>query len=258
MRTVVDGVPVSFTDAGEGKTLVVLQGWGTTAKLYDSIAARLSPRMRVLVPEFPGFGETPEPPEPMDADAMARFALRFLETLGIGDAYLLGHSNGGRIVMKLVGRDDPYPAPRVILMDSAGIVPEKSAGQRLSLGLYKSARRVFETPALKALFPDAVENMRKKRGSADYNAASPVMRATLVKLVNEDLRPLMPRIKCPTLLIWGDNDTATPISDAHIMEKLIPDAGLVAVPGAGHYSYLDAPELVGRVLESFLGLTAPG
>ena len=94
--------------------------------------------------------------------------------------------------------------------------------------------------------------MRARRGSADYRDASPVMRATLVRLVNEDLRPLMPLIKKPTLLFWGTADTATPLSDAQTMEKLFPDAGLVTAPGAGPYSFLDAPELFGRVLESFL------
>ena len=105
---------------------------------------------------------------------------------------------------------------------------------------------------MKALFPDAVENMRKKRGSADYNSATPVMRETLVKVVNEDLTHLLPNIKAPSLLIWGTMDTATPLSDGEKFEKLIPDAGLVRVTGAGHYSFLEAPEYVARVVKSFL------
>ena len=110
----------------------------------------------------------------------------------------------------------------------------------------------METKPLKAMFPDAVENMRKKRGSADYNSATPIMRQTLVKVVNEDLTKLLPNIKASSLLIWGTNDTATPLSDGEKMEKLIPDAGLVKVQGAGHYSFLEAPELVSRVVKSFL------
>ena len=78
------------------------------------------------------------------------------------------------------------------------------------------------------------------------------MRATMSRLVNTDLRPVMPDISCPTLLIWGSNDTATPLSDAKQMEKLIPDAGLVAFPGCGHYSFLDNPVQFAAVLNSFL------
>ncbi|MDR1671718.1 MAG: alpha/beta hydrolase, partial [Alistipes sp.] len=86
----------------------------------------------------------------------------------------------------------------------------------------------------------------------DYNAASPVMRGTMSKVVNEDLRRFMPLIQAPTLLVWGSEDTATPIGDAKIMERLIPDAGLVTFPGAGHYSFLDRPAQFAAVLDSFL------
>ena len=79
-----------------------------------------------------------------------------------------------------------------------------------------------------------------------------MMRAILSKVVNEDLQFAMPKINCPTLLIWGSNDTATPISDARRMEKLIPDAGLVEFPGVGHYSFLENPYQFDAVLNSFL------
>lgn len=78
------------------------------------------------------------------------------------------------------------------------------------------------------------------------------MRATLVKVVNEDLEPLISKINCPTLLIWGDADTATPIADARRMEELIKDAGLVVCEGAGHYSFLEQPAKVHGALLSFL------
>lgn len=78
------------------------------------------------------------------------------------------------------------------------------------------------------------------------------MRAILSRCVNEDLRHVMPRIKAPVLLVWGENDTATPMRDARIMERLIPDAGLVSFPGCGHYSFLDNPAQFTAVLRSFL------
>ena len=79
-----------------------------------------------------------------------------------------------------------------------------------------------------------------------------MMRAILSKCVNEDLKHVMPLIKAPTLLIWGENDTATPLSDAKTMEKLIPDAGLVSFPGCGHYSFLDNPIGYKAVIKEFL------
>lgn len=97
-----------------------------------------------------------------------------------------------------------------------------------------------------------IERLRAGRGSSDYNNASVMMRRVLSKVVNEDLKHVMPLIQAPTLLVWGENDTATPLSDARKMERLIPDAGLVSFPGCGHYSFLDNPVGFAAVLRSFL------
>ena len=93
-------------------------------------------------------------------------------------------------------------------------------------------------------------------GSADYRAASPLMRQILVNVVNEDLTDLLPKIKQETLLIWGTNDTATPIADAHIFEKEISaagtDVGLAEIKNAGHYSFLEQPVVFANIIKSFL------
>ena len=99
-----------------------------------------------------------------------------------------------------------------------------------------------------------LDQRRAKSGSSDYNSATPMMRAILSKCVNEDLCGVMPRISAPVMLFWGDKDTATPISDAHRMAKLIPDAGLVVAEGAGHFAFLEQPELWHATLMNFLGL----
>ena len=104
------------------------------------------------------------------------------------------------------------------------------------------------------LFPTALEKLRVKFGSADYAAASPMMRQCLVKAVNEDLSHLLPGVKAPTLLVWGDRDTATPISDAKRMEKEIPNAGLAVIPGTGHFSFVENPHLFARIMASYFGL----
>lgn len=97
-----------------------------------------------------------------------------------------------------------------------------------------------------------IERRRSKAGSADYRNSSPMMRAVMSRCVNEDLKHVMPSIKAPVLLIWGENDTATPLSDAKTMERLIPDAGLVSFPGCGHYSFLDNPVGFKAVILEFL------
>ena len=78
-----------------------------------------------------------------------------------------------------------------------------------------------------------------------------MMRQCLVKVVNEDLTDLIHNINVPTLLIWGEKDDAVPLSDGRLMEKLIPDAGLVVFEGCGHYAFLEQGVRFCRILDSF-------
>ena len=97
-----------------------------------------------------------------------------------------------------------------------------------------------------------LDKARRHYGSADYNAAPEVLRKTMVSLVNTDLRDIIGNISCPTLLIWGENDTATPLSDAEIIKSLIPDSGLCVIKGTGHYSFCEKPYEAAAILRSFI------
>ncbi len=250
----IDDFPVNYIDEGAGEAILLLHGWGSNITLFDGIIKTLSASHRVIAPDMPGFGKTPEPTIPWAVDDYVDFIIKFVDALDIKEFSVIVHSFGGRVLFKLNARKGlPYVIKKVVLIDSAGIMPEKTFRQKVSLKLYKAARRVMSAKVMHFLYPDAVENMRKKRGSADYNNATPIMRSTLVKVVNEDLKHLIPEIKCPTLIIWGDMDTATPIEDARQMEKLISDAGLVVCEGAGHYSFLEQPVKVHGALKAFFG-----
>lgn len=257
MQLCIDGISVNYLDLGDRSwdTVVILQGWGTRLELYSAMAAQLARHMRVLLPELPGFGQTPEPPRSFNADDYADFTEKFLAAAGASRCSLIGHSNGGRIIMKLVTRrQERFAYERLVFIDSAGVVHEKTGKQKTRQLGYKAGKAILSLTPIKAAFPNALDGFRSRHGSADYRAASPIMRETLVKLVTEDFRPLMPLIRQPSLLIWGTEDADTPLSDAKVFEELIPNAGLVEVKGAGHYSYLEHPQYVYRVLESFFGI----
>lgn len=254
MYITIDGINTHYADRGAGDVLVLLHGWGTDISLYEGLIAHLSKTMRVIAPELPGFGETPEPPEPWGADEYSAFVLKFIEALEIKKAILLGHSNGGRIIIKTLGSGTQLEVPKVILIGSAGIVHEKTPEELRRIKRYKLGKKLLSSPPARIVFPDALEKLKNRSGSSDYRSATPIMRETLVRLVNEDLSHLLPKIKQPTLLIWGENDDATPLGDGKRMEKLLPDGGLVTVRGAGHYCYLEQPSFVYRVLDSFLGV----
>ena len=129
----------------------------------------------------------------------------------------------------------------------------KNPSAKMKVRLYKAVKAVLSAKPVAAVFPRALENYKSRHGSPDYRAASGVMRDSMVKVINADLRPLLPKIGQDVLLIFGENDDQTPLSDGRIMEEEIPSAGLAVIPGAGHYAFLDNPALFYAVLESYYG-----
>lgn len=251
----IDDISVNYIDQGQGDVILLLHGWGANITLYQGIISTLAQNHRVIALDMPGFGKTTEPSVPWCVDDYVDFVLKFIASFELTKLSIVVHSFGGRVFFKMNARENlPFQIEKAVLIDSAGILPKKTWKQKVSLRCYKMGRAVMSTKMLHFLYPDAVEDMRRKRGSADYNSATPVMRATLVKVVNEDLEPLMHLVKCPTLLIWGDLDTATPLSDAKKMEELIPDTGLVVCEGAGHFSFAQqAPRVNGALTAFFAG-----
>lgn len=251
----VDGYNISYKITGDGPdTVVVLQGWGTEHTIYDSMANAINDRFRVVLFDFPGFGGSDEPREGWDVDAYADFFCKFMEALSIKKASLIGHSYGGRVIIKLATRKSvPFVIDKLVLVDSAGILPKRSASQKWKVKKYKVIKKIVDIRLINILFPELVEDWRSRQGSADYRNASPIMRKCMVMAVNEDLTDLLPNIRQETLLVWGDKDTATPIEDGRKMDSLIPESGLVVIEGAGHYSFLEQPVLFRNVLRSFFG-----
>lgn len=240
------------------KTAVILQGWGTEMGMYDSVAAAINDSYKVVQLDFPGFGASDEPREPWNVDAYADFICDFFDALDITKATLIGHSYGGRVIIKLAARQSrgelPFEIDKIVLVDSAGVMPERSASQKLSVKRYKIKRKFLTSKPIHAMFPEVIDYWMSKQGSDDYRAASPMMKKCLVMAVNEDLKDIMPLVEPETLLVWGDLDMDTPISDAKTMEKLMPNAGLAVLEGTDHFSFLYKPVEFRAILRTFLGI----
>ena len=257
MFTEINGLKINYIAEGNGQqSVLLLHGWGSNIKLFSYITQHLSADFKVFAPDMPGFGESDEPSVPWSVDDYTDFVIEFCKLMGITRCFIIGHSFGGRVIIKLMSRDSlPFSVDRIVLTDSAGIRPKQTVKKKIRGRIYKIGKKILSSTPVSKIAPDAMENFRRKNGSADYNAASPIMRQCLVKVVNEDLTQLIPNISVPTLLIWGDKDDATPLSDGQLMEKLIPDAGLVVFEGSGHYAFLEQGERFCRILDSFFKIS---
>lgn len=246
----IDGQLLHYEEMGQGRPLVLMHGWGCNLTTVRSIASAASITHKVYSLDLPGFGKSPEPASVWGVTDYTTLIEKFIKHELNDSPVLVGHSFGGRITLLLSSRQSDIDS--IILIDAAGIKPRHGVKYYYKVYTFKTAKMLLRLLFGKKRAAQRIEALRSSRGSSDYATSTPKMRAILSKVVNEDLTPVLQFITVPTLLIWGENDTATPIADARKMERLIPDAGLVSFPGCGHYSFLDNPRQFKAVLNSFL------
>lgn len=246
----IDGLNVNYECAGEGEAVVLLHGWGGQIASFKPVFDFLSRNFKVYAIDFPGFGQSELPKEVWGVRDYAEMVNNLFETLKVEKATLIGHSFGGRVSI-ILAAEHPEKVNKVVLVDSAGLVTKKSLKYYYKVYTFKLLKKMylFFTPKNKR--DGALEKFYSKFGSKDYKDAGN-LRKIFVKVVNEDLREFMPKIKASTLLIWGENDQDTPVSFGEYMKKVIPDAGLVVLKDAGHFSYLDKLNDFCIIVMSFL------
>ncbi len=228
----VHDIDVNYIQYGSGRDVVLLHGWGQNIEMMTPLADPISEHFRVTILDLPGFGKSSEPKTVWTVKDYVLFLKDFLETVQVKNPILIGHSFGGRLAILYASL---YETRQVVLFGAPCI--RKKEGPTLKEKMLKTAKKL-------PLMASVAETMKKHIGSTDYKNASPMMREILVKTVNQDLSESAKKIKAPTLLIWGENDEAVPLSDAQALEKLLQDGALIVLPGS-HYSYL---ENLGRVL----------
>lgn len=226
--------------------VLLLHGWGSSAALMQPLAARLAPTCRVHNLDLPGHGHSPPPTHAMGVPEHAALVADYINRkMGGGPISLVGHSNGGRIGLYMASMPEfASMFSSLILISPSGIKPIRGLSYRIK----RAAAKVLRLPARllpsKAadFFNDWITHslIWRALGSADYNALSGVMRETFVKTVNFFVHDMVGKIRCPVLLLWGDQDTAISRYQIDQLHSRIPDCGVVVLEGAGHYGHLDA------------------
>ena len=238
MKIKVKDLDVNYIQYGKGKDILLLHGWGQNIEMMKFIGDNFSDRFRITILDFPGFGESEEPHETWNIDKYSEMLEELVKKLEIKKPIVMGHSFGGRVAIRYSARN---AIEKLVLFGSPCIRVQEN------LPFYvKVLKGLKKLPGMNGIG----EYMKKFIGSRDYKAASPIMRQTLVEVVNEDLSKYAREIEEPTLLIWGDQDTEAPVNDAKELEKIMIDAALIILPGT-HYAYLENINGVLRILKEF-------
>ena len=209
MKITIQGISVNYIQYGSGKDIVLLHGWGQNIAMMKPLGDPFIDRFRITILDFPGFGESEEPPKPWTISDYVLLLEKFIKELKIKKPIIMGHSFGGRVAIKYSAN---HPIEKLVLFGSPCIRTQKKLP--LSTRILKKLKTL---PGLNEIG----EYMKKYIGSRDYRAASPVMRQTLVEVVNEDLSSFAKQIEEPTLLIWGENDEEEPVESAKMLESIM-------------------------------------
>lgn len=234
----IENLNLNYIQYGKGKDIVLLHGWGQNIAMMQPLGNELS-NCRITILDFPGFGESEEPKESWAVEDYSNLLHELLTELKIKNPILIGHSFGGRVAIHYASN---HPVEKLVLFGSPCIRHERKSMKEKTL---KFAKKV---PGLRKIS----EIAKKYIGSTDYKNASPIMRDTLVKVINQDLSDCARKIECPTLLIWGTLDEAAPIEEARELEKLLKDGALIELEGCTHYAYLEALPRVASILKKFI------
>ncbi|TVQ70210.1 MAG: alpha/beta hydrolase [Balneolaceae bacterium] len=285
------GLPVSYRVTGSGPPLLMIHGWGSSARVMLPLARSLSDIRTCYVPDLPGFGETPAPKAPWTIGDYAGLARTFTKEVIGGPVDVLAHSFGGRMVLKWAsdsargkgtgdksgmisasGHTKPGPdhhtdgnaadsvpgseLRKIIITGGAGMKPRRSFSyyRRRVTAMILKAPFVLLPGALRLKAMDWLRgtSVWKSLGSSDYQKLEGVMRETFVKTVSEHLENCLPDISQEVLLLWGKEDEATPWYQAERMEKGLANGALVGLERAGHYAFLDQPDHFQRIVRAFL------
>lgn len=219
--------------------IVLLHGWGQNIEMMDMLGHPFEKEFQIIVLDLPGFGKTPEPDHSFSIEEYANVLHKLLEKENITNPILVGHSFGGRIAIKYASM---YKVKKIVLL-SAPFRPSKKKTS------YKS--KIYNFVKKYKCFNNLTAYLKDKWGSSDYKNASDINRGTLVKAVNEDLTSNVLKIKCPVLMIYGQKDTAVPISEGEALKSLLSDVGLIIYENANHYAYLNEFERTIAILNKF-------
>lgn len=255
----IDEIKVNYNKSGKGPPIVLLHGHGGNLHTFDPLIRRLSKKYTVYRYDQRGYGNTDKPLNPLYTTELWVDDLnKFISQIGLEKIHLGGHSMSGRICATYVKKfpnkvqslitfnttwfgSNPQAADN--LLKTANIIEKEGMGI-----VVKNSRSLNSIPSNKKNIYKQVKNMMLQNEAKSYANGS---KAVAYDFKNGERTDILKSIKCPTLITIGDRDSA-PLQGAITMLRGIQNARLAVIPGSGHYTILEKPNIIGAVIKDFL------
>lgn len=251
MNIIINDFNIYYEKIGTGKeNIIILPGWGNTRPTFEYMIGSLKNNYTIYIIDYPGFGNSSFPNRDLTIYDYADLMKNFINILNIKNPIIITHSFGTRIAL-ILNSKLKIKFKKLIIIDGAGIKKKRNIFFKVKQSSYKLLKKIGN------ILPKKIKNLYIKKlinifGSEDYKSLNDNMKKTFSNIVNEDLSYLLKDVKSETLLIWGEKDYDTPLCDAIKMNSIIADSGLIIIKNGTHFSYLDAPFYINKIIIEFI------
>lgn len=242
MKIIVENIATEYQDEGIGEVILLLHGWQDNLRTFDEVTKSLMRTKRVVRLDLPGFGKSEGTREAWEVEQYSQFVADFIKKLNLKIEIIVGHSFGGRIIIKGVALKK-LEAKKIVLIGAAGVGKKRKFRNMFLKILAKIGWWIKYLPGVR----EKVYKILK----SDYGAAGK-LKKTFVKVIGEDLSQWAKKITIPTLLIWGKNDSETPVTEGEHLAKLIAGAKIKVIENSGHFVHQEKPKEMAKLIEQFL------
>ena len=270
-RVDANGFALHYVVAGAGPPLVLLHGDSASALDWQWVLRDLAQRARVHALDFPGHGDSAKPDAPYSSELFTDSVIAFLDELGIEKAVLVGHSLGGLVAIRTALRASErvgalclvatgglgrYVHPAIAVQTLPGVGETAAAVSVTAPGSYQRAwgralllfARPWEAP------PEWLAEQRRLATLPGFATASLRTRRSAIDVwgQKELVLPQLPRLRMPTLVVWGAGDMVVPVTHGMAASAVLPTAWLEVLPACGHMPQIEAPAAFVEILTDFL------
>lgn len=251
MKIKINNININYYVEGNGKNIIFLHGWGRNIDDFKKIASYFKKNYKIWLIDLPGFGDSDIPKQVFNTHDYASIINKFIKKFNINSPTLIGHSFGGKIIIDLLTTYENN-IKKIVLIDSAGIKSKKTFIKKYKTYMYKLYSKLIKKLYNEKKANYLIDDLKEKYGSLDYKMAKGIMKDILVKVIHDDYSDELKKIKASTLLLWGEFDFDTPLINGEIMNKEIPDSGLVVIKNANHFPFITHLKDIIIIIENFL------